>query len=91
MTSAFILRIVIKMKLFQVPLRASCRIRGFVEELSPDFRRRLRELGFVEGASVESVRKLPFGGPQIFRVADAVYSIEPSLSRMILVDASGTP
>lgn len=75
------------MKLAQVPLRTCCRILGFDEALNPSFRTRLRELGFCEGARVELIRKLPFGGPRVFRVADAVFSIEPEISGLINVES----
>lgn len=62
------------------------KIRGFDASLDADFRHRLRELGFFEGAEVEYVRAIPFGGPRVFRVSDAIYSIEPWIAAQILID-----
>lgn len=55
--------------------------------------RRLFDLGFVPGATVTKVRRAPFGGPAVYRVADYEIALRPAQARTILVDdrAPGLP
>ncbi|QGF23388.1 FeoA family protein [Raineyella fluvialis] len=48
--------------------------------------RRLFDLGFAPGARVEKIRRAPFGGPAVYRVADYEIALRPSQARTILVD-----
>lgn len=48
--------------------------------------RRLFDLGFAPGASVTKVRRAPFGGPAVYRIADYEIALRPAQARTILVD-----
>lgn len=47
--------------------------------------RRLFDLGFAPGASVVKVRRAPFGGPAVYRIADYEIALRPEQARTILV------
>ncbi len=56
--------------------------------------RRLFDLGLAPGAVVEVVRRAPFGGPVIVRVADYEVAIRRGLAACVAVDPTaegGTP
>jgi Fe2+ transport system protein FeoA len=74
------------MKLSELPLFQRGIIHGFSAQLPELHRQRLRELGFCEGLSVELVRPIPFGGPNVFRVADAIFSVDPLVSENVLIE-----
>lgn len=78
------------MRLAQLKPARRCLIRGFADDMTDCYRRRLRELGFCEGAQVECVRHIPFGGPCIFKVGHAVFSLDAELSRQILITENPT-
>lgn len=80
------MRIIIKMKLVDLSRFQSALIKGFDQALNEGFQRRLREIGFCEGAAVQLMRSIPFGGPRVFRVCDAVFSIEPAIARQIEIE-----
>jgi Fe2+ transport system protein FeoA len=75
------------MNLLEVAIAVDTRIEGLHEDLREDFQKRLRELGFREGAFVRClrVRVTPFGGPRVFQVEGSVFSLESSLARHVLV------
>jgi Fe2+ transport system protein FeoA len=75
------------MKLADVPLFCRVVIRSFAKA-DPSTTQRLKELGFFVGRSLECVRKLPWGGPQVFRVGDSVFSLERRLAELIEVELS---
>lgn len=77
---------IIKMELFELAPSRKARIASFRDGLREEFRRRLEDLGFCRGASIELLRKIPFGGPRVYRVCDAVFSIEPDIARHILIE-----
>jgi Fe2+ transport system protein FeoA len=82
---------IIKMKhrpLETLPIDHEATIRDFDPALSEEFKLRLRELGFREGAQVKCIRKTPLGGPRIFLIGGAVFSIDSLLAKSILLEAS---
>lgn len=81
---------IFKMNLTELPLSNLASISGFAPGISADFRRRLREIGFCEGAIVQYLRAIPFGGPRVFRVCDAVFSIEPDVASKIEIEMAPT-
>jgi Fe2+ transport system protein FeoA len=54
----------------------------------PDVRRRLLEMGFCNGASVEVVRRAPLGDPIEFRVRGYFLSLREEQARFVTVSAS---
>lgn len=48
--------------------------------------RRLFDLGFTPGATVTKVRRAPFGGPAVYRVADYEIALRPAQARTITID-----
>lgn len=67
-------------------VRSSARVRSLLEPLQTEFQRRLRELGFREGSRVTCLRRTPLGGPRVYEVDGAVFSLEASLARHIEVE-----
>ncbi len=59
------------------------RVRRFHADLGGAERQRLAELGFVAGAEVRCVRRVPFGGPSLYQVGGCVLSVEPRLVQRI--------
>lgn len=53
----------------------------------PAAARRLFDLGFVPGGTVECVRRAPLGDPTIFRVADFEIALRRAQSETIVVTA----
>ncbi len=47
--------------------------------------RRLFDLGFTPGAAVTTVRRAPFGGPAVYRVADYEIALRPAQARTITI------
>lgn len=47
--------------------------------------RRLFDLGFTPGATVTKVRRAPFGGPSVYRVADYEIALRPAQARTITI------
>jgi ferrous iron transport protein A len=50
-----------------------------------DFRRRLLEMGFCNGARVEMIRRAPFGDPIEFRLRGYSLSLRYEQARNVLV------
>ena len=53
-------------------------------------RRRLRELGFVEGTSVQCVGRSPGGDPKAYLVRGTVIALRRDDCKQVLMDAPGT-
>jgi len=47
--------------------------------------RRLMELGFLPGSTVELSRRSPFGDPSVFRIDDAEIALRRETARLILL------
>lgn len=53
--------------------------------------RRLMELGFLPGASVEYVRRSPFGDPRVYLVDGTEIALRRETALQIRVDSSSLP
>ncbi len=53
-------------------------------------RRRLRELGFVEGTSIQCVGRSPGGDPKAYLVRGTVIALRRDDCKFVLVDAPDT-
>ena len=53
--------------------------------LSGPMRRRLRDLGMIEGTPVKCLQKSPFGDPSAYRIRGAAIALRKEDSREILV------
>lgn len=72
----------------QLPPATHATLSGFDEDaLDAAAIRRLRELGFDEGVSVEVVHRLPLGGPMVVRVGSMDVALRPSEARHIQVQS----
>ncbi len=69
--------------LWQLRRGDSCVITGFDEALQPRFRTRLTELGFRPGASIFCTMAPRLGAPKLYRVANAVYSLEKQIAELV--------
>lgn len=58
-----------------------------VPDNDPAAARRLFDLGFVPGASVECVRRAPLGDPTVFRVADFEIALRRAQSDAVHIPA----
>lgn len=58
---------------------------GVDEALEPAWGRRMVDLGFAPGATVEFIRRAPLGDPRVFRIADYEVALRRPLSRSIRV------
>jgi ferrous iron transport protein A len=54
-------------------------------EATGNVRRRLLDLGFIRGSTVDVVRSSPLGDPTAYRVHGAVYAIRESEARLVKV------
>ena len=71
--------------LSELPPGARARIDGFRSTLRPEVRRRLRELGFMDGNVVRCVRRAPFGGPRVYAVSGAAFALEMEVAAHVLL------
>jgi ferrous iron transport protein A len=55
----------------------------------PDVRRRLLEMGFCNGASVEVVRRAPLGDPIEFRLRGYFLSLREEQAKFVTVSSTG--
>lgn len=65
---------------------ATARISGHSAGLAPSTSRRLLDLGFTPGATIEVVRRAPAHDPIIYRVAECEIGIRRVLARAVLVE-----
>lgn len=72
------------MSLAGVPIARTCKITG-VRSGSP-MAYRLMEMGLIEGAEVQIVRRAPFGDPLHIRLGDYELSLRASDAELIDVD-----
>lgn len=68
------------MTLWDLKQGQHARITGIAAEMEEVFQRRLEDLGFRAGETVMCSKKIPFGGPRVFRVGDSVFSVERSMA-----------
>jgi Fe2+ transport system protein FeoA len=58
---------------------------GWSDALPQVYETRLLELGFRPGATVACVQRPRFGAPRIFRVGNAVFSLEDTIGCAVLI------
>lgn len=73
--------------LAELPVGAQATISGFGPGLRPDIARRLFDLGFVPGTTVEAARRAPLRDPVIYRVSGVEVALRSSESSSILLAA----
>jgi len=56
-------------------------------EMPDDEAQRLKELGFLPGATIRAARRAPFGGPKIFQVDGSVVALRPGTARRMILRA----
>lgn len=69
-------------------LAQGCRANVLSVSGEHEFRRRLLEMGFCNGASVELVRRAPFGDPIEFRLRGYHLSLRNEQARNVLVSVA---
>ena len=62
-------------------------ITRYSDSLSENYRRRLQELGFRPGARVMCTAAPSLGAPKLFRVDNAVYSLDKLVAREIYAES----
>lgn len=77
--------------LWDLPAGSSARLAGFSDDLDEAYRLRLGELGFTAGARVFCVNRPALGAPRLYRVHASAFSLEDTIARHVLVDASESP
>lgn len=76
------------MSLSDLGLGDHAHIRGVDLPGQPTVRRRIEELGFAPGATIEVVRRAPLGDPTVYRVSDYEICLRRSEAKSILVDTA---
>ena len=71
--------------LWQLKCGESAVLDSFADDFSPDYRARMMELGFHSGALVSCVVTPRMGAPKLFKVDNAVYSLEKAIASLITV------
>ena len=64
----------------------SATVEQFCTELLQSYRNRLEELGFSKGRPVVCLQKTAFGGPRLYSVGGAVYSLDKNTTQRIYVE-----
>lgn len=75
--------------LWQLKRGESAVLEAFTEDFSPVYRARMMELGFHPGARVSCVVAPRMGAPKLFKVDNAVYSLEKAVASLITVQGAG--
>lgn len=73
--------------LADLPIGARATIAGFGPGLRADIARRLFDLGFVPGTTVEAARRAPLRDPVIYRVSGVEVALRSSESRSVVLAA----
>jgi Fe2+ transport system protein FeoA len=73
----------IKGSLWQLRKGDSCVITGFAAAMAPRYVTRLTELGFRPGADIFCTVAPRLGAPKLYRVANAVFSLEKQIAEMV--------
>lgn len=69
--------------LSELPLGGKCKVMEI--NLEGNIRRRMLDLGLVNGTIVEAIQKGPFGEPVAYLIRGAVIAIRSEVASMILV------
>lgn len=73
------------MNLWNAPKKQTFQIARIQSALSPEAQVRLHDLGFTLGQHVECLHASPLGGPKVFRVGDAVFSLAKDMASAVEV------
>ena len=76
------------MKLWDLPPSTRATVKTIAAKLSPEYRKRLGELGLLDGETVECLRHTPFGGPRIYKIGDCVFSIARDIAAEVEIQAA---
>ena len=75
------------MRLDQLPLRTASRIAAIEwESLSPREARRLRELGFDDGVTIEALHRGALQGPLACRVGRMIVALRRAVAASVIVE-----
>ena len=66
----------------------SCVITGFDAGMQARYKTRLTELGFRPGAGISCTVAPRMGAPKLYRVANAVYSLEKQIAELVSTENS---
>lgn len=66
----------------------SCVITGFDDALQARYQTRLTELGFRPGAGIFCTVAPRLGAPKLYRVANAVYSLEKQIAELVSTETT---
>jgi Fe2+ transport system protein FeoA len=61
----------------------TCVITGFDDAMQARYKTRLTELGFRLGAGISCTVSPRLGAPKLYRVANAVYSLEKQIAELV--------
>jgi Fe2+ transport system protein FeoA len=75
--------------LWQLRRGESRTVGGFDARLRDVYRTRLVELGFNPGAAVTCVVAPRLGAPRLYRVGNAVYSLERQVAELVTLEGVG--
>ncbi|MDY6054932.1 FeoA family protein [Micrococcus sp.] len=66
-------------------------VTGVCDAVRPEVARRLFDLGFMPGMEVTRVRRAPFGGPLVVRVADYELTLRRDQARCVILSGPTNP
>ena len=66
----------------------SCVITGFSDAMQARYKTRLTELGFRPGAGISCTVAPRLGAPKLYRVANAIYSLEKQIAELVSTENS---
>jgi Fe2+ transport system protein FeoA len=75
--------------LWQLKKGDSCVVTGFDAAMQPRYKTRLTELGFRPGADISCTVSPRLGAPKLYRVANAVYSLEKQIAELVGTESRG--
>ena len=75
--------------LWQLGKGDRCVITGFDAAMQPRYKTRLTELGFRPGADIFCTVAPRLGAPKLYRVANAVYSLERQIAELVGTKSQG--
>jgi Fe2+ transport system protein FeoA len=75
------------LSLWQLQRGDAVRISRYSDAIAENYRRRLQELGFRPGARVICTAAPSLGAPKLFRVDNAVYSLDKLVAREIYAES----
>jgi Fe2+ transport system protein FeoA len=75
--------------LWQLKKGDRCVITSFDAAMQPRYKTRLTELGFRPGADIFCTVSPRLGAPKLYRVANAVYSLEKQIAELVGTKSQG--